>query len=193
MVFFFFLLLLGLCCACDRRSPTASCSPYQRDRRWRRATAPARCSTPACCTTSRRWPTRSSSSRRSSPQVRRRCMATRSHTRTHTYTYTSGKQKGQLQFCKARTQQQQEVVGGLAWSDMAQCAELMFFFFCSLSTRNKTENRSRKRGKVAKKNVEFFFFFNKKMPLRLSPYLPPCSNCLTSHHPSLLRSPHSCL
>lgn len=53
-----------------RRSPTASSSPYQRDQHLRRATERAPCSTPVFCTTSRRWPTHSSSSPLSFPQVR---------------------------------------------------------------------------------------------------------------------------
>lgn len=53
-----------------RRSPTASSSPYQRDQHLRRATERAPCSIPVFCTTSRRWPTHSSSSPLSFPQVR---------------------------------------------------------------------------------------------------------------------------
>lgn len=45
------------------------CSSYQRDRPWRRATAPLPSSTPACSTTSRLWPACSCSSQRSFPQV----------------------------------------------------------------------------------------------------------------------------
>lgn len=54
----------------DRLSPTAASSPYQRDQHLRRVTDRAPCSIPVFCTTNRRWPTHSSSSQRSFPQVR---------------------------------------------------------------------------------------------------------------------------
>lgn len=106
MCFLLFLLLSLLRCVRDRPSRTVSCSPYQRDLLWRRATAPALCSTPACCTTSRRWPTRSCSSRRFSRQVRH----TSTHTSTHMHKHstclcmciTKMGEKGLLLFCKVQ-------------------------------------------------------------------------------------------
>lgn len=100
MCFLLLLLLFLLRCVRDRPSRTVSCSPYQRDLLWRRATAPALCSTPACCTTSRRWPTRSCSSRRFSRQVRRQwCTPART---CLCMCITKMEEKGLMLFCKVQ-------------------------------------------------------------------------------------------